>query len=212
MLNQWLQIVVLSGAYLAASGYLRTAGPWGAGREPTSSRATATMVLTLVLCVTAMLQWTFPAVLSAFQRDATRIATGEWWHLGTALLVQDGGVAGTVFNLISLLLVGSAAERLLGSRRWLPIFLVGALISELIALTWRPIGAGNSVATFSLAGAVSVRCVTERPSVAVFLAAAVTLTSGVALLVVRDIHGAATFAGAVIGLVFIARDRPAERQ
>jgi membrane associated rhomboid family serine protease len=165
------------------------------------------VAVTTVLCVTALLHWIFPGVRPALQRDASRIVNGEWWRIGTALLVQDGGVAGTVSNLISLMLVGSAAERLWGTRRWLLIFFVGAICSEVAALAWQPIGAGNSVANFSLAGAVAVLCVLARPSLAVRLTAAVTLAAGAALIVLRDIHGAATLAGAVIALVLVGRDR-----
>jgi membrane associated rhomboid family serine protease len=199
VLNQWLQIIGLTSAYFA--------GSWPARHERTSPWPTATVVVTLILCATALLQWIFPGVLAAYQRDARQIAAGEWWRLATALAVQDGGVAGTVSNLISLLLVGGAAERLWGSRRWLLIFVAGAVVSELIALAWQPIGAGNSVANFSLAGAVAVRCVLDRRSLAVRIAAAVTLAAGIALLALRDIHGAATLAGAAIALVFVARDR-----
>jgi hypothetical protein len=56
-------------------------------------------------------QFFFPAVLDVFERDYSRIAAGDWWRLVTALLVQDGGVGGSLFNLISLALLGRLAEQ-----------------------------------------------------------------------------------------------------
>ena len=130
-----------------------------------------------------------------------------WWRLATALFAQNGGIAGTVFNLVSLLLVGAVAERAWGGRRWLLIFFGGGILSEVVATRWQPIGAGNSVANFSLAATVAVLCVVRRPTSAVVLAAAVSLAGGAALLLMRDIHGAATGFGAILGMVLIKFDQ-----
>ena len=96
-----------------------------------------------------------------------------------------------------------------GSRRWLAIFAVGGILSEVVALAWRPIGAGNSVANFSLAGAVSILCVVRRTTRPAVFAAGIALASFAALLRLRDIHGAAALSGAMTGLVFVSvsRDR-----
>ena len=53
-------------------------------------------------------------VLLALRRDAAALSDGQLWRLLTALLVQDGGIPGTVFNLLGLVAVGVAAERRLG--------------------------------------------------------------------------------------------------
>jgi membrane associated rhomboid family serine protease len=203
VLSTWLLVIDLATAYLVGSKYLRST-------LPRSSRHFTTVAVVLFLVFTAMLQWIFPSVLSAGRRDAGRIAAGEWWRLGTALLFQDGGVAGTIFNLVSLLLVGGVAERIWGGRRWLLIFVAGGLLSEMVATAWHPVGAGNSVANFSLAGAVSLLCLVRRPTSGIAVAAAVSLAAGLALLLLRDIHGAATLFGAAIGLAFI-RLEPRQR-
>lgn len=59
-----------------------------------------------------------PALLTLLERDAARIRQGEWWRLATALLVQDGGLAGGISNIAALLLIGSQAEQLLQRRVW----------------------------------------------------------------------------------------------
>jgi membrane associated rhomboid family serine protease len=96
-------------------------------------------------------------VLVALRRDAVALSDGQLWRLLTALLVQDGGVPGTVFNLLGLVLVGVAAERRLGARAWLAAYLVGGLTGELVGWAgWQPVGGGNSVGVCGLAGALAV--------------------------------------------------------
>ncbi len=61
--------------------------------------------------VVSVLGLIVPAVEVALRRDRTAIDHGQVWRLVTALVVQDGGVAGTVFNLAGLAAVGVLAER-----------------------------------------------------------------------------------------------------
>jgi len=116
-------------------------------------------------------------------------------------------LSGSIFNLVSLLLVGSASEQLWGSRRWLIIWFIGGVLSEIIAFAWQPVGAGNSVANFSLAASVAVLCLTRNPLRPARIAALLALGAGVSLLLLNDIHGAAAMLGAVIAIVLIWFDR-----
>src|SRR6185503_5326540 len=81
-----------------------------------------TLLLTLAIAIPTTLQFFFPSLLPLFERNYERFLAGDWWRLVTSLFVQDGGIAGSIFNLVSLILVGVVAERLWGSRRWLVIF------------------------------------------------------------------------------------------
>ena len=202
MLNQWLLVTGLWAAYIAARLYLRAAPPSRADRWLAPQRARATLTVGVVIGLSAMLQLFFPWLLLVLERNATLIASGEWWRLVTALFVQDGGIAGSIFNLVSLLLIGRVAEHMWGARRWLVVFIVGGILSEIVALAWQPTGAGNSVANFSLAGAVSIVCVSSRRTWTI-VAAGIALGASVALLLLRDIHGAAASIGAITGLVLI---------
>jgi membrane associated rhomboid family serine protease len=149
------------------------------------------------------------------ERDADRIAAGQFWRLVTTLVQQDGGVAGTVFNLGSLLVLGSVAEVLVGPRRTIATFFTVGALAQLPALAWQPIGAGNSVANFGLAGLISVVVVRARPAPAVMAPAILALGTGAVLLASRDVHGAAFVLGALGGFVLVqpivsqsARERP----
>ncbi|GAA0377055.1 hypothetical protein GCM10009530_29560 [Microbispora corallina] len=110
---------------------------------------------TAVLAVTAvpsLAQIAAPALTGALERDPDLIRAGEWWRPVTSLLVQDGGLAGTAFNLATLLVVGVLAERALGPGRWLALYLVGAAAGQAAGLVFGTVGAGNSIAVCGLAG------------------------------------------------------------
>jgi rhomboid protease GluP len=176
--------------------------------EPLPSKAVfssrvplATLLLLACVAVPTTLQFRFPAILSTLQRDYARFASGEWWRVITPLFVQDGGVAGSVFNLVSLLLIGAVTERLRGSRQTIAIFLIGGVLSEIVAFGWQPVGAGNSVGNFSLAASISVACLVPQASKVSRAFALLSLVSAAVLVAVKDIHGAAAVAGAILALV-----------
>ena len=116
------------------------------------------------------------------------------------LFFQDGGITGAIFNLISLALVGSVAERIWNSRLTLIIFFVGGIIGQVVGFAWQPIGAGNSVGNFSLAASVAVACLMRSPPKPVQLLAVVALGADGVLLGFQDIHAAAAFMGALQAL------------
>jgi membrane associated rhomboid family serine protease len=162
-----------------------------------------TLLITVAIGLPTTLQFFFPRILLMLRRDAAAFWAGEWWRVITPLFVQDGGVTGSVFNLVSLLVVGSIAEFLWGSRRWLILFFLGGVASEAVSLAWQPIGAGNSVANFCLAASVAVVCLAYKPLRLERLGAGLTLGAGLWLLVLRNNHGAAIAVGAIIGWVLI---------
>lgn len=191
-LSSSLFVIVLVGAALAGALQLRSPR---AGRPA----PVATISTGLAIAVPSTLQLLFPNILRVAMRDPDRFWAGEWWRLVTALFVQDGGVAGTIFNLVSLGIVGAVAEQLWGRARWLLIFFAGGAASQLFALAWQPCGAGNSVANFSLAGSVALLGLRSSGPPAQKVAATASLAAAVALVLCRDIHGPATALGAALG-------------
>ena len=165
----------------------------------------------MAIALSTTLQFFFPAILSALQRDYVRFVGGEWWRVITPLFVQDGGIAGSIFNLVTLLLVGAVAEYLWGSRRMIGIFFVGGLVSEVVAFAWQPIGAGNSVGNFSLAGSVAIACLTPQAGRITRFVAVLALSADAVLVVLRDIHGAASVAGVILALALRGKDRKGEK-
>jgi hypothetical protein len=96
-------------------------GEAGAGARLLRPWPVSTTVALLVIGTVSTVQLTWvPSLQTRLERDRAALTSGQVWRLVTALTVQDGAVAGTVFNLVALALIGVVAECLLGHRRWLP--------------------------------------------------------------------------------------------
>jgi membrane associated rhomboid family serine protease len=114
-----------------------------------------TGIVFVVTATTSLLQLVIPGMLDTLQRAPAGLH-GEWWRTFTALLVQDGGVAGTIVNLAFLLVIGTLAEQVLDRRQWLVCYFGAGLAGEFVGYAWQPHGGGNSVAICGLAAAMVV--------------------------------------------------------
>ena len=193
-----LYIIGLYSAYLCGSLFLRA-------RSAQEERKTPylTLVVVFLIAIPSTLQFFVATILPSFERDYARFLAGDWWRLVTSLFVQDGGISGTIFNLVSLALVGSVAEQLWSRPQWLLIFFAGGILSQFAGLLWQPVGAGNSVANFSLAASIAMSCLLRSTSQAVKTMGLLTLAAGGILLFLRDIHGAAMLIGSGTALILM---------
>jgi hypothetical protein len=83
----------------------------------------ATIGLLLLVGIPSLAQLAVPEIYTWLHRDSDLIMNhGQWWRPYTSFVVQDGGLAGTAFNLTTLAVVGSAAERVWGRALTLGIF------------------------------------------------------------------------------------------
>jgi membrane associated rhomboid family serine protease len=185
--------------------------------RPLSSRAGqrwpwATIVALLVVGIPTLAQFTVaPTLLENLERNWTLIGRGEVWRLATSLVVQDGGLVGTVFNLVALALIGFAAEKTWGAGRWIAIALAGGVGAQLWGEIVQPVGAGNSVAVFSLAASVAVLAIIRGVGPQRMLGV-ISLVGVAILLIIGDIHGGAATIGAVLGLAFSRSVRSAKSE
>lgn len=196
-----LYILGLYCAFMAGSIWLRNQSPKSAAGN--SNFPKATLFLLLAIGIPSILQFFSPTLLSTFQRDYERFLSGDWWRLISPLFFQDGGVSGTVSNLIGLALMGFAAERMWNGRSMLIVFFLGGIIGEVAGFAWQPIGAGNSVGNFSLAAGIAVTVLLRHSPRPVQVLALLALLADVILLGLRDIHGAAAIAGAMQALILV---------
>jgi membrane associated rhomboid family serine protease len=199
-----LYSVLLAAAVWAGLGVI-------AGRRSDGDRRVpvATITALVVVGVPTLLQLSVvPSLLSNLERDRTAIGDGQVWRLVTSLVVQDGGRAGSIFNLASLAIVGVIAERVWGAKRWAVVALASGVAAELWGLVVQPVGAGNSVAVFGLAASVAAVALVSGNS-ATRIPAAVSLLVAVALLIAGDIHGGAAAVGAAVGFIVSSVDRRA---
>ena len=187
-----LYAIVLATAF-AASRVRPLAAP------PRARWPWATTVAMIIVGIPTLAQFTVaPWLLNSLERNWTLIARGQLWRLLTSLVVQDGGVAGAIFNLLALAMIGFAAEQVWGPTRWTVIALSGALAGELWGKIVQPIGAGNSVAVFSLAGSLAVVATLHGAGMQRLLGV-ISLAGAALLLIIGDIHGGAVTVGAVLG-------------
>ena len=161
------------------------------------------LATSLLVAIMLALQLRNPILLEHLARAPAIIKQGQLWRGVTALFVQDGSLAGGIFNLVLLASIGPIAERCLGPLRWAIAYLGGGAMTELAALAWQPHGAGNSIACFALAGTLVVTGLAGRRGW-LPLAAALAGTAGAAVLLGRqDIHGIGFVVGMAIGAAVI---------
>lgn len=184
----------------AAVTALRAAYPLS---EPSLGRPRlSTAALWVLVAAPSLLQLAYPSLLQWLMRDWTSIRAGEVWRLLTSAVVQDGGVAGTVFNLFALGVVLMAAQEYWSAGRIWSTFWLCALASNLaVGPTLEPVGAGNSLATFGLGCAMASNAVLGRPPRGVLLASLGVLACVVLIAAGRDYHAVACLIGALAGAV-----------
>lgn len=148
-----------------------------------------TVAVSSLLVACLLFQLAVPATLSTLERSASHILAGQWWRVLTALFVQDRWVSGGLLNGALLLSVGAVAEQHFSRTLWLAIYLIGGVLSELLALTWQPVGAGNSIACCALAGSLLVLSKPRRVRYLCALLAGLSACAAGVLLVKHNIHG-----------------------
>lgn len=169
-------------------------------------RPWAALAAVVAVAVPSLLQLSVaPGLLAAWERDPGATGQGQIWRLVTALLVQDGGWTGTVFNLAILLWIGVMAESAWGSGRWVVIAVCSGVGAQLWGWVVQPQGAGNSVLVFGLAASLLVLGL-AGPARASRVAGAFGLLAMVVLLVGGDLHGGAATIGALVAGALLVRE------
>lgn len=172
------------------------------------TRPVTTLVLAAVTLAISIAGNLDQDVLDALSRDRDLLLSGQWWRLITPLFVQDGGWAGTVFNLVALLIVGTLTETIHGARVLLAAYFAAGILSEIAAYTLLPGQgfAGNSVAVCGLTALCLVAFVRSPPPLSQAVSA-IGLLAGGTLVVTGNLHGVGFAVGALAGVVLGALGR-----
>ena len=185
-----LYAVVLAASWVAAP---HTPGDPRADRH----RPVATVTALVVVGVPTLIQLALaPRLLDLLERNWAEIGSGQVWRLITSLVVQDGGLPGAAFNLVSLAVIGFAAEAVWGWRRWLLVALTAGIGAQFWGWIVQPVGGGNSVAVFGLAASLAVIGLRSGDRTRRLAGIVCLLASGY-LLITGDIHGGAAALGAL---------------
>lgn len=79
----------------------------------------------------------------------------EVWRFLTAIFLH-GGFAHLLFNSFALIMFGSVAEKLIGSKRFLVLFFLSGIIANLISVNFYPASLGASGAIMGIIGALTI--------------------------------------------------------
>ncbi|MGI8902312.1 MAG: rhomboid family intramembrane serine protease [Solirubrobacteraceae bacterium] len=144
----------------------------------------------------------WPSVFGALRRDPHLITTHhEYWRLLTSMLVQDGGVAGAIFNLVTLAIVATLAAWFWGGPRTIGFFVVLGFVFDLMGVAYDQAGAGSSGATYGLVATIAGFALV-RGSGRLRLGCAAALAFGGLIWAVGNIHGMAVVADGTLGAAY----------
>lgn len=163
-----------------------------------------TWIVVPLIALPSLLQIPFPAVFSWLSgQPELFIEHHEYWRLFTAMLVQDGGMIGTFFNIISLVLIAPLAEAFWGWKKAALIFFLSGLALSALSITFGAVSSGSSGATFTLALSMVGASILLNQSIGLRLLAFCPVAIGLLLTLTGNAHGYAMLLGTLVGLLAV---------
>jgi membrane associated rhomboid family serine protease len=160
------------------------------------------LVSTLVIGIPSLLQFAFPSIGAALSRQPWLELQGQWWRVLTAILAQDGGLVGAIFNLVVVAVVVTLGERAWGRWRTVVLFLGPSIVLNLLAVAWNAPGGGSSFASDGLLLSMCALGVLTLRRPLILVCAGIAGAAGIVLVIANDAHGVAMLLGAVLGFAF----------
>jgi rhomboid protease GluP len=170
----------------------------------------ATLGATALLTATRLLG---DGPLDALRRDPDALERGQVWRLLSPVLVQsDAQLLNVVLVFVGCAVIGTFAERIVSPRRWVMLYVSGALVGHLLGEAFQPLEGGTSVAFCGILGGLGgLAALGGDPRLARFSRQAVALIPlAIVDTVVGDIHGGPYLIGFALGAVWALRDDPSK--
>lgn len=164
-------------------------------------RPVITLTVLAITAFTTGMQGMDSRVLSMLERTPNALANHEYWRLITPLFVHADGWRQIVFDFFAMAILGFMVEQIFGGKFWLSTYFVCGLVGELAGYAWQPLGAGSSVGSAGLLGAIATWLLIENRRVPAMFGAVVILGGAIVLSWLRDIHGPPVLAGASVALI-----------
>jgi membrane associated rhomboid family serine protease len=118
-------------------------------------------IMSLTFIITS-LQFVFPEIITALDRNKDAILSGELWRLITPLFIQPMGLWQCLFNGLFFIAFLPIAEYLYGGRILLIYFGAG-LVGQLVNIYWNAAGrGGSSTALYGTMGALLMYILLNR--------------------------------------------------
>lgn len=126
------------------------------------------VVLTALAVAGVAVQLCVPGAMDALDHDPAR---SGWWRVLTSVFMQNGGVAGVVWNVATIAVVAALAQWLWGGWTAAALFLAGVLLPERVDALLGLGGpgtdprdfAGSSGATYFLGASLALALLTRAP-------------------------------------------------
>ena len=157
-------------------------------------------IIALTVLVTS-LQFFFPEIITALERNEDALLSGEVWRLITPLFVQPQGLWQCLFNGIFFISFLPIAEHFYG-RRVLIIYFGSGLAGQIVNYYWNRGGGGSSTALYGVIGSLFVYILLNRktfPQGYIFLAIAGFL-GAIILCFFKDGHAPALLVGGCLSV------------
>lgn len=109
-------------------------------------------ILSITFIVTS-LQFVFPEIIPALDRNEDALLSGEVWRLITPLFIQPMGLWQCLFNGVFFIAFLPVAEHFYG-RRILLIYFFTGLTGQIVNYYWNKGGGGSSTAIYGVIGSL----------------------------------------------------------
>jgi len=164
------------------------------------------MVLFTITFTVTTLQFIFPEIIPALDRNQHALMSGEFWRLITPLFIQPYGLFQCVFNSIFFFMFVPIAEHLYGRRIFLIYFIAG-LVGQLANYYWEKGGGGSSTALYGVLGSLYAYAVLHRANFPKgYLLIPLAGFSGATILCFfEDGHAPSLLAGGLVSLILSSR-------
>lgn len=165
--------------------------------------------LTATVALTATRIWT-PDVMEALWRDPGALGSGQLWRLLTPVLVQSDDSVLVVIAVFALCaVIGAVGEQVFSRRRWIALYLLGALVGHGIGEALQPGAGGTSVAFMGILGGLAAYALQPGAPVPKPIRVEAALAIPIAVLgtALGDIHGLPFLAGLALMWLWQRADR-----
>jgi hypothetical protein len=183
------------------------------GKEIKFAKLSISICLLCLTITITSLQFIFPEIITALDRNRHGLLSGEVWRLITPLFIQPMGIGQCVFNGLFFVSFVPIAEHLYGRSLMLIYFGTG-LVGQLVNFYWEttpgglPTGrGGSSTALYGVMGALFMYIMVNRqifPKGYILIPTAGFL-GAIVLVFFEDGHAPALLTGAILGLLLRAK-------
>jgi len=110
--------------------------------------------LALICIVLFILQTVIPGLTDSLILNKSALS-GEVWRFLTSIFLH-GSFSHLLLNMFALILFGLILESLIGSKRFLLVFLVSGVVANIVSVFFYPASLGASGAIFGILGALTI--------------------------------------------------------